>query len=194
MTQINPIRALLLLAVLIFAAVMALNIGTEPPASGSEAGGKARSSDLVPLTGSGDSSEQTPKIDSDEHKSQTDSERSDVPASSAPKPPSSALNNPGEDFDFSSYLHQGRVSIAYFYADWCPACRELSPVLARINRDDPNTQVLFLDIGDWNTPIADRYRINSVPFLRIYDRKGFFIAEGREAIAWLQQELGRRTE
>ena len=187
MTKVKPIRALILLGVLIFAAVLALNINTEPPASGSEAYDSASSSDLVPLTGPGGSSEDRPKINSDENKSQNGSGPSDVSANSAPKPPSSALNRPGEDFDFSSYLNQGRVSIAYFYADWCPACRELSPVLARINRDDPNTQVLFLDIGEWNTPIADRYRVNSVPFLRIYDEKGFFIAEGREAIDWLQR-------
>ena len=183
----NPIRTLVLLGVLIVAAVLAFNISTEPPARGSEANGRARSSDLVPLTVKGGSAEHIPKIDSDERKPQIDSKPSDVRANSAPKPPSSALNSPGEDVDFSSYLTQGRVSIAYFYADWCPACRELSPVLATINRDDPNTQVLFLNIGDWNTPIADRYRVNSVPFLRIYNEKGFFIAEGQDAIAWLQR-------
>ena len=184
MTQINPIRTLVLLAALIFAVALAFNISTAPPASGSEAGGRAPSSDLVPLAVPGGSSEQIPK---------TDSEPSEVSASSTPKPPSSALNSPGEDFDFSSYLKQGRVSIAYFYADWCPACRELSPVLARINRDDSNTQVLFLDIGEWNTPIADRYRVNSVPFLRIYDKQGFFIAEGKEATNWLLREFRPRS-
>ncbi len=184
MSQINPIRLLLLIAVLIFAAGLAFNISTEPPASGSEAGWRASKSDLVPVTAADGSTENNPN---------TDPDTSEIPISSAPKPPSSALNNPGEDFDFSSYLKNGRVSIAYFYADWCPACRELSPQLARINQDDPNTQVLFLDIGDWNTPLADRYRINSVPFLRIYDKKGFFIAEGQEATNWLLREFRPRS-
>ena len=187
MTQIKRIRILLLLGVLVIAAVLAFNIGTEPPASGSEADRVARSEDLVPVTVAGSSSEHRAKNNSEEPKTQLDSERADTPASSAPKPPSSALNRPGEDFDFSSYLKHGRVSIAYFYADWCPACREVTPVLERINRDDTNTQVLFLDIGDWDSPLADRYRISSVPFLRIYDEKGFFIAEGREAIDWLRR-------
>jgi thiol-disulfide isomerase/thioredoxin len=170
--------------VLIFTAGLAFNISTEPPARGSEAGWRASNSDLVPVTASDGSTE---------HNSNTDPDTSEIPTSSAPKPPSRALNNPGEDFDFSSYLKNGRVSIAYFYADWCPACRELSPQLARINQDDPNTQILFLDIGDWNTPLADRYRINSVPFLRIYDKKGFFIAEGREATNWLLREFRPRS-
>lgn len=183
MSQIKPIRILILLGVLVVAAVLAFNIGTESPASGSEASWRAINSDMVPVTASDRSIEHKPT----EPELNTDPKPSEVPTSSAPKPPSSALNNPGEDFDFSSYLKQGRVSIAYFYADWCPACREISPVLAKINRDDPNTQVLFLNIGEWNTPIADRYRVNSVPFLRIYDKNGFFIAEGDDAIAWLQR-------
>ena len=112
----------------------------------------------------------------------------------ASKPPSGPLNSPGEDFDFSSYLNNGRVSIAYFYADWCPSCRGLSPVLAKIGRDVPDMQVLFLNIGDWNTPITNRYNITYVPYLRIYDKNGALIAEGREANAWLQREFRPRRE
>jgi endonuclease YncB( thermonuclease family)/thiol-disulfide isomerase/thioredoxin len=110
-----------------------------------------------------------------------------------PKPPSGPLNSPGEDFDFSSYLNNSRVSIAYFYADWCPACRGLSPVLAKINRDVPDMQVLFLNIGEWNTPITNRYGITSVPYLRIYDKNGSLIAEGREARNWLLREFRPRS-
>ena len=96
-----------------------------------------------------------------------------------PKPPSGPLNSPGEDFDFSSYLNNGRVSIVYFYADWCPSCRGLNPVMAKINSDVPDMQVLFLNIGEWNTPITNRYSITYVPYLRIYDKNGSLIAEGR---------------
>lgn len=110
-----------------------------------------------------------------------------------PKPPSGPLNSPGQDFDFSSYLNNSRVSIAYFYADWCPACRGLSPVLAKIHRDVPDMQVLFLNIGDWNTPITNRYGITSVPYLRIYDKNGSLIAEGREARDWLLREFRPRS-
>jgi len=110
-----------------------------------------------------------------------------------PKPPSSPLNSPGEDFDFSSYLNNSRISIVYFYADWCPSCRGLSPVLAKINHDVPDMQVLFLNIGEWNTPITNRYGITSVPYLRIYDKNGSLIAEGREARNWLLREFRPRS-
>ncbi|HEV2905075.1 MAG TPA: thermonuclease family protein [Pyrinomonadaceae bacterium] len=129
-----------------------------------------------------------------ENKSNAISKNSGTTARLEPKPPSSPLNSPGEDFDFSSYLNKGRVSIAFFYADWCPACRALSPVLTNINRDVPDMQVLFLNIGDWGTPITNRYDITYVPYLRIYDKNGSLIAEGREANSWLQQEFRRRTQ
>ena len=119
----------------------------------------------------------------------SNSKSSGPTAGLGPKPPSGPLNSPGEDFDFSSYLNNSRVSIVYFYADWCPACRGLSPVMAKINRDAPDMQVLFLNIGDWNTPITSRYGITSVPYLRIYDKNGSLIAEGREARNWLLREF-----
>ena len=124
-----------------------------------------------------------------ETNSDTGSETSTTTTSSAPKPPSTALNTPGEDVDFSSYLNNGRVSIVYFYADWCPACRQLSPALANINSNSPDTQVLFLNIAAWDSPIADRYGIRYVPYLRVYDRNGSLIAEGKEANAWLQSKF-----
>lgn len=122
----------------------------------------------------------------------SNSKSSGPTANLGPKPPSGPLNSPGEDFDFSSYLNNGRVSIVYFYADWCPSCRGLSPVMAKINNQVSDMQVLFLNIGEWNTPITQRYGITYVPYLRVYDKSGSLIAEGREANAWIQQEFRRR--
>lgn len=116
----------------------------------------------------------------------------DPSSKSSAKPPSGQLNSPGQDLDFSSYLNNGRVSIVYFYADWCPACRGLTPVMANINNQVPDMQVLFLNIGEWNTPITQRYGITYVPYLRIYDKNGSLIAEGRQANAWLQQAFAAR--
>ncbi|HVQ40544.1 MAG TPA: thioredoxin domain-containing protein [Pyrinomonadaceae bacterium] len=120
--------------------------------------------------------------------------KSSARGSSALPPKSTAkpLNRPGQDFDFRSYLNQGRISIVYFYADWCPACRGLSPVMEAINRQIPDMQVLFMDIGDWNTPVTQQYGITSVPYLRIYDQSGNLVASGREAKDWLLRETAKR--
>jgi len=109
-----------------------------------------------------------------------------------PKPSAKPLNRPGQDADFRSYLNQGRITIVYFYADWCPACRGLSPIMDAINRQIPDMQVLFMDIEDWNTPVTREYGITSVPYLRIYDPGGNLLATGREAKDWLLRETAKR--
>ena len=104
------------------------------------------------------------------------------------KPTGKPFNTPGQDADFVSYLDQGRVSVVYFYADWCPACRKLSPVMDQINAVVPDMQVLFMNIEDWGTPVARQYGISFVPYLKVYDKSGKLVAEGKNARAWLEQQ------
>jgi len=108
------------------------------------------------------------------------------------KPSAKPLNSPGLDYDFTPYLTQGRVSVVYFYADWCPACRGLTPTMDQINSRVPDMQVLFMNIGNWDTPVTQRYGISFVPYLKIYDKAGNLVAEGRSANAWLQQAVRAR--
>jgi endonuclease YncB( thermonuclease family)/thiol-disulfide isomerase/thioredoxin len=108
------------------------------------------------------------------------------------KPTAKPLNRPGLDEDLSPYLTQGRTSIVYFYADWCPACRQMSPIMDAINSGMPDTQVLFMNIADWGTPVTQRYGITSIPYLRVFDKNGNLVAEGQSARTWLSQNLGRR--
>jgi endonuclease YncB( thermonuclease family)/thiol-disulfide isomerase/thioredoxin len=111
---------------------------------------------------------------------------------STPKPTAKPLNMPGQDFHFQSYFTRDRVSIVYFYADWCPACRDFNPLMDAINAQVPDMQVLFMNIGDWNTPVTRLYNISSVPYLKIYDKDGSLVAEGRGARTWLQQAMAQR--
>ncbi len=111
-----------------------------------------------------------------------------------PKPTAKPLNTPGQDLDFRSYLTQGRISIVYFYADWCPACRGLNPAMDVINAKVPDMQVLFMNIGDWGTPITRLYGITSVPHLKIFDKNGSLVAEGKTARDWLLREIDARAK
>ena len=114
------------------------------------------------------------------------------PSTSLPKPSGRPLNTPGLDYDFRPYLTQGRISIVYFYADWCPSCRQLNPVMDELNRQIPSMQVLFMNIGEWNTPVAQQYGVSYVPYLMIYDKSGTLVASGKAANAWLQEALRQR--
>ena len=111
-----------------------------------------------------------------------------------PKPTAKPLNVPGQDFNFQSYFTRERVSIVYFYADWCPACRGLNPVMDAVNAQIPDMQVLFMNIGDWNTPVTRQYNVRSVPYLIIYDKDGSLVAEGRNAKTWLLEAVAQRKK
>ena len=118
------------------------------------------------------------------------------PGGSAPLGPKVArwpLNRPGEDLNFSQYLGRGRTTLVYFYADWCPACRETSPVMRLINRMYDDLEVLPLDIGRWGSPVAARHGIRFIPYLQIYDEDGNLIAEGDPAADWITDEVRRRN-
>lgn len=115
---------------------------------------------------------------------------SQIPAKPTEKP----LNRPGEDADFQRYLALGRVSVVAFYADWCPSCQSWLPVLDAVNTDFPDMQVLFMDIGEWDTPVTEKYGVESVPHFKIYNQSGSLMVEGPGAKEWLRQAIGKRME
>ena len=104
------------------------------------------------------------------------------------------LNSPGEDADFQRYLSSGRISVVTFYADWCPSCRRWAPLLGFTHAAFPDMQVLLMDIGEWDTPVTEKYGIESVPHFKIYDGDGRLIVEGDAADDWLRSAIAQRYE
>ena len=115
-----------------------------------------------------------------------------APSQNLAKPSNKPLNQPGEDANFQHYLSSGRISVVTFYADWCPSCRSWAPILDDVNAYFPDMQVLFMDIGEWDTPVTEKYDIQSVPHFKIYDGSGGLIAEGAPAKEWLRQAISQR--
>ena len=115
-------------------------------------------------------------------------------AAAREKPNQKPLNSPGQDCDYQTYLLDGRISVVYFYADWCPACQGLSPTMDMVHNRFSNMQVLFMNIGNWNSPVARKYAISFVPYLKIYDEKGQLIVEGVAARGWLERTIQGRIQ
>ena len=68
----------------------------------------------------------------------------------------------------------------------------MSPAMDALNARMADMQVLFMNIGDWNTPVTQQYGITFVPYLKIYDKSGNLIVEGHAARSWLEQTLRER--
>ena len=107
----------------------------------------------------------------------------------------------GEQVDILAHLARGKYTVFDFYAVWCPPCRVLGPALERLaaKRSD-RLAVRKVDIVDWTMPVAEQYRIESLPHLVLFDADGRKVAEGEEVFAALgrlfgdaAQELGEIT-
>lgn len=96
--------------------------------------------------------------------------------------------NPGNEFDVESYLQRGKINIVDYYSDYCPPCRQISPLLKKLDQRRPDLVVLAVDINrkgvkgiDFFSPLAQQVKLNAVPHFQIYDADGRLLKEGQEA-------------
>ncbi len=95
---------------------------------------------------------------------------------------------PGAELAVENYLAKGRTTIVDFYSDYCPPCRKMAPLLARLAKKRPDLAVVKLDINrkgvegiDWGSPLARQYQLGAIPYFRIYDGEGNLLRDGPEA-------------
>ncbi|MEI6614891.1 MAG: thioredoxin domain-containing protein [Chrysiogenales bacterium] len=106
--------------------------------------------------------------------------------------------NPGAEFDVESYLQKGKINIIDFYSDYCPPCRQISPLLKKLDKKRQDLVVLAVDINrkevkgiDFFSPLAQQYKLNAVPHFKIYDAEGNLEKEGQEAYMEVLIQLNR---
>ncbi len=78
----------------------------------------------------------------------------------------------GAQVDINQHLVPGNVTVIDFYADWCGACRQLSPNLEQMTRSDAEIALRKIDIVNWKTTVVQQFNIHSIPQVNVYDRRG----------------------
>ncbi|MDX1680744.1 MAG: thioredoxin family protein [Akkermansiaceae bacterium] len=75
----------------------------------------------------------------------------------------------GQD-DFEAFTQlEGHVVVVDFYADWCPPCRQLSPILEGIAKSNDKVLLGKVDVdADENKPLASSKKVDGIPDVRIY--------------------------
>jgi thioredoxin 1 len=81
----------------------------------------------------------------------------------------------GAQVDITKHLALGSVTLVDFYADWCPACRQVSPSLEQMAKTDPQIVLRKIDIVNWRTPVVNQYNIHSIPQINVYNRSGHLV-------------------
>ncbi|MEB3303207.1 MAG: thioredoxin domain-containing protein [Cyanobacteriota bacterium] len=71
-------------------------------------------------------------------------------------------------------LANGQPTLVEFYADWCEACRAMAPAMETMERrhkGELDVVLLNVDNPRWQ-PQVDRYGVNGIPHLELFDREG----------------------
>lgn len=79
-----------------------------------------------------------------------------------------------QSLDLPVALADGRPTIVEFYADWCEACRAMAPAMETIeqqHRGQLDVVLLNVDNPRWQ-PEVDRYEVNGIPQLELFDAGG----------------------
>jgi thiol-disulfide isomerase/thioredoxin len=79
-----------------------------------------------------------------------------------------------QSLDLPVALNDGRPTLVEFYADWCEACQAMAPAMETIaqqHRDQLDVVLLNVDNPRWQ-PEIDRYDVNGIPQLELFDASG----------------------
>jgi thiol-disulfide isomerase/thioredoxin len=84
---------------------------------------------------------------------------------------------PERRLELRAILVAGKTTVVDFTATWCQSCREVDAHMLALMTQDPSLAYRKVDIGDWNTAVAEQYlaEVPALPYVVVFD------AAGREA-------------
>jgi thiol:disulfide interchange protein len=76
--------------------------------------------------------------------------------------------------ELGTALTDGTPTLVEFYADWCESCRAMAPAMEAIEREQRGRlDVVLLNVDNprWQ-PELERYAVNGIPHLELFDAGG----------------------
>jgi thiol-disulfide isomerase/thioredoxin len=90
----------------------------------------------------------------------------------------------GEPVKLTDYVVPGKTTVFDFYSDFCGPCVQMSPSLEKLHRERADVVVVKVDINrpgqrgiDWKSPVAQQYKLQSIPHFKVYGPDGKLLAE-----------------
>jgi len=105
----------------------------------------------------------------------------------------------GAEVDLKEHLVAGKTTVFDFYSEQCPACMMLAPELEKLAAKRSDLAIIKVDVNrpevkdkiDWDSPVAQQHKPESLPHLVIFDPDGKESASGDEAQARVMQWIER---
>jgi len=85
-----------------------------------------------------------------------------------PQPADLSAVKHANESDFEQIVLQSNLPVLVdFYAEWCPPCRALAPILEELARESTDFQVVKVN-ADENPGLAQRYGVRGYPTLVVF--------------------------
>ena len=76
-----------------------------------------------------------------------------------------------EQFNKIMETSEERLLILDFYADWCPPCKELFPVLEKIGKENRDSVAIYKINIDRHSELANSFRVTGIPHVAFVKNK-----------------------
>lgn len=81
-----------------------------------------------------------------------------------------ALYNTTTKEEFEKHTNSGRAVLVDFWAEWCPPCRAMAPVLEGVSKKIPEADIVKVNVeeSDENQALAAQYEVRSIPNMLVF--------------------------
>ena len=99
--------------------------------------------------------------------------KNDTSDQSQPPVKKSVINSIEDANQFNKILEKSkkRLLVLDFYADWCPPCKELEPILEKIAKEKGKTVTIYKVNVDRNQELSNSFRITGIPHVAFFKNK-----------------------
>jgi thioredoxin len=81
-----------------------------------------------------------------------------------------SIDNVGQ-FNKVVEISNQRLLILEFYADWCPPCKELAPILEKIAKEKSETVAIYKINIDRHRELSNSFRVTGIPHVSFVKNK-----------------------